>query len=185
MRRGIPTGILDAACGTADALHAVSPNLPPLFTLKHLAVESQVPYEFLRDVVMRSVYIESYRVFKLRKSAVGHAPTRFRYICVPQPYLLQTQRWIHTNILTQVKCHEASSAYHRDSKIIETARLHCGCRWMIKLDVTNFFESILEPSVYKAFLGMGYQPLRLRLCSRAADSLVHLEANARDSDIYS
>jgi len=192
VRRGIPTGILDAACDTADALHAVGPNLPLLLTLKHLAVESQVPYEFLRDVVMRSADIEPYRVFKLRKSTVGHAPTRFRFICVPQPYLLRTQRWIHTNILTHVKCHEASSAYHPDSRIIETARLHCGCRWMIKLDITNFFESILEPSVYKAFLRMGYQSLIAfelsRICTRLRhkkNPKVYVSASRRSYRIYS
>jgi hypothetical protein len=62
-------------------------------------------------------------VFKLRKSAAGHAPDRFRYICVPDPYLLRVQRWIHANILTHVKCHESSAAYHPDSKIRETASL--------------------------------------------------------------
>lgn len=41
---------------------------------------------------------------------------------------------------------------------------------MIKLDVTNFFESILEPDVYRVFRRIGYQPLLAfefaRLCTR-------------------
>lgn len=146
-RRGIATDVLDAAIATAESLAAVSPGLPPLFTLKHLAVETQVPYDFLRNVVKRASSREVYRVFKLRKASVGHAPNRFRYICVPHPFLLRAQRWIHAHILTHVKCHEASVAYHPQSKIRETAELHCGCRWLIKLDITNFFESILEPAV--------------------------------------
>lgn len=170
LRRGVSPAILDAACQTADALHAVGSRLPPLFTLKHLAVESQVPFGFLRDVVKRSSDIVPYQVFRLRKGSAGHAPDRFRYICVPHPYLLRAQRWIHANILSEVKCHEASVAYHHDSNIKDAAQVHCGCRWMIKLDITNFFESILEPAVYKAFRNMGYQALiafeLARLCTR-------------------
>ena len=169
-RRGIAAGILDAARATADSLLDVSPNLPPLFTLKHLAVETDVSYKFLREVVSRKNHAEHYRVFKLKKASVGHAADRFRYICVPHPLLLRAQRWIHSNILIHVRCHEASSAYHVESRIAETARMHCGCRWLIKLDITSFFESILEPSVYNAFHKMGYQPLVSfelgRLCTR-------------------
>jgi len=170
LRRRVPAAILDSACQTADALLAVSPHLPPLFTLKHLAVEAQIPYGFLRDVVKRSPSIEPYQVFKLRKGSAGHAPERFRYICVPHPYLLRAQRWIHANILAEVKCHEASVAYHRHSKIKDAAQLHCGCRWMVKLDITSFFESILESTVYRAFRQMGYQALMAfelaRVCTR-------------------
>jgi len=47
---------------------------------------------------------------------------------------------------------------------------HCGAKWLVKLDVTNFFESILEPKVYRVFRGFGYQPLvafeLTRLCTR-------------------
>ena len=169
-RRGISPDILSAARATADALASISPNLPPLFTLKHLAVEVGVPYSFLRSVVTRAQHEDHYRVFKLKKTTVGHAAGRVRYICVPHPLLLRAQRWIHSNILSHVQCHNASVAYHPGSNIRDIARQHCGCRWMIKLDVTNFFESILEPDVYRAFRRIGYQPLiafeLARLCTR-------------------
>ena len=105
-----------------------------------------------------------------KKKSVGHAPTRFRYICAPHPLLVRAQRWIHNRILCETRAHDASHAYSEGSRIIDMAKLHCGCRWMVKLDVTNFFESILEPDVYRIFHDLGYQPLMAfelgRLCTR-------------------
>lgn len=167
---GIPAEALTNADATAKALEHISPQLPRLFTLRHLAHEAEVPYNFLRAVVSRSSQVEPYRIFKLKKKSVGHEPTRFRYICAPHPLLLRAQRWIHSRILRETRAHDASHAYSEGSRIIDMAKLHCGCRWMVKLDVTNFFESILESDVYRVFHDLGYQPLMAfelgRLCTR-------------------
>jgi RNA-directed DNA polymerase len=52
----------------------------------------------------------------------------------------------------------------------EAASLHCGCAWLIKLDVRRFFESISEIAAYRVFLNLGYQPLvafeLARICTR-------------------
>src|SRR5688572_26967745 len=101
-RRGISPEILAAARLTAASLADVNPDLPPLFTLKHLATETSVPYQFLRDVVTRSSQPNIYRVFKLKKAGVGHDADRFRFICVPHPLLIRVQRWIHSNILVHI-----------------------------------------------------------------------------------
>lgn len=169
-RLGVPPEVLGNAAATAKALRAVNSRLPPVLTLRHLAQLTDVPYGFLRAVASRSRTVEPYRVFKLKKKGVGHATTRFRYICVPHPLLLRAQRWIHKQILRETHSHEASHAYDKDSHIIDSAKLHCGCRWMVKLDITNFFESILEADVYRIFRDLGYQPLIAfelgRLCTR-------------------
>jgi RNA-directed DNA polymerase len=44
------------------------------------------------------------------------------------------------------------------------------CRWLVKMDVRHFFESIREPRVYQVFSGLGYGALvsfeLSRLCTR-------------------
>jgi hypothetical protein len=84
--------------------------------------------------------------------------------------LLKAQRWIHNNVLKLGTFHEASCAYEPGSKIAEAAKLHCDARWMVKLDIKNFFESITEQKVYKVFRSFGYQPLvafeLARICTR-------------------
>lgn len=168
----IPQDILRRAVKTAAFTLKAAPKAPPIFTLGHLAQLVDVPYEFLRSVVSRGGEEELtfYRVFSLKKRDVGHKINRTRTICAPDPLLLKTQRWIHENILTKGSFHEASSAYQPGSKIKEVAELHCDASWMVKMDVTNFFESISEHAVYKAFRLFGYQPLvsfeLTRICTR-------------------
>lgn len=172
-RADITDSILQNAIDTAHLLRVKSPYLPPLFTLNHLSHCSEVPYPFLHRVIER-IEPDDYRVFKLKKTNAGHATDRFRFICAPHPLLLKAQRWIHSNILLQTTESEASFAYRKDRGILRAAKLHTGCNWLIKLDITNFFESILEPDVYQVFRGLGYQPLvafeLARLCTRVRAS---------------
>ncbi|MDI3248560.1 MULTISPECIES: reverse transcriptase family protein [Pseudomonas] len=167
----VPDDTLQNAVKTAKQMKH---GCPPIFTLKHLAHVANVPYPFLHRTISRTYRTEAYNVFKLRKPNVGHSPDRFRWICAPSEDLLRVQRWINTNILSRVEPHEASYAYDKRHGVLEAAELHCGAEWLIKLDLTNFFESILEPRVYDLFRSFGYQPLvafeLARLCTRVRSS---------------
>lgn len=72
--------------------------------------------------------------------------------------------------MARVRPHYASVAFSKGDKLVEAARPHCGARWLVKLDVRNFFESINETAVYRVFRSLGYQPLvsmeMARLCTR-------------------
>lgn len=188
-QKNVSPDVMASTCATANALLLKSPQLPPLFSLRHIAHETDVPYSFLRGVIERNDDVESYRVFKLKKQGLGHAPDRFRFICAPHPLLLKAQRWINSEILAKVPAHEASFAYVQGGGIVQAAKLHtdAGCRWLIKLDVTNFFESILEPDVYRIFNEMGYQPLvafeLARLCTRLRASGNPIQKNKIDPSL--
>lgn len=164
--------LLQRAVATVNAIRTANQNVPPLLTLKHLAICTEVPYTFLRSVVARGGMggERFYKVFTLKKKSVGHSAGRTRTISSPHALLLQAQRWIHQNILVHGEFHEASCAYRPGSKIYEAASLHCDARWMVKLDITNFFESITEQKVYRIFRKFGYQPLvsfeLARICTR-------------------
>jgi len=155
------SGVATNAAATGKAILQVNDRTAVLFTLRHLAYEADVPYDLLRRVVARAEGDAEtfYRVFTRKKKDVGHAPGRVRTICAPHPLLLKAQRWIHDNILRHGRFHEAACAYRPDSRITAAASIHCNAKWLVKLDITNFFESIYEPSVYKAYRSFGYQPL--------------------------
>ena len=166
--------IVSSARKIGEAIVAVHPDLPPIFTLRHLAHLSDVDYGFLRAVVARRG-IDPYRVFKVRKRAVpGESFRRFRVICVPSPSLMQVQQWICKNILALIRPHASSVAYSKGNKLVEAARVHCEARWLIKMDVRNFFESINEIAVYRVFRACGYQALvafeLTRICTRIGDT---------------
>lgn len=164
---GVPEPILQNAVNTAKQMKH---GCPPIFSLNHLSHLAGTTYTFLHQTVSRENEKEAYKIFRLRKPNVGHSPDRFRYICAPCEDLLRVQRWINTHILSRIEPHETSYAYDNRHGVLDAAALHCEARWLIKLDLTNFFESVLEPRVYELFRSFGYQPLvafeLARLCTR-------------------
>lgn len=177
---GISEDVLHAATTVAKNIQRNNPEIPIIFTLAHLSLLSGTRYSLVRSWIGRRGP-EPYREHFLRKSAskpkksekVG--PKRaWRRISIPTPALMKQQRWIVERILHKIPKHEASVAFHHGSSILEAARLHCGCRWLIKMDIENFFESIYEPKVYKVFASLGFPHLLAfeltRLCTRIMPS---------------
>ncbi|RMQ30731.1 reverse transcriptase [Pseudomonas amygdali pv. mori] len=164
----VPNAVMNAAIATSERTVAINSSLPPILTLNHLAHMTQVPYKHLRDYVTRDV--ESYKIFRVRKRARPGRPTSFRVICVPPPSLAVAQQWIVQHVLAKARPHTASTAFAPKCKLIEAAAPHCSSRWLIKVDVQRFFESISEIDCYRVFRSLGYQPLvsleLSRLCTR-------------------
>jgi RNA-directed DNA polymerase len=84
---------------------------------------------------------------------------KMRTISSPEPVLMEVQRWILANVLDQVKPHPASYAYTRGRSVGACARRHIGARFMIKLDLHNFFHSIDEYRVFSLYRDLGYNRL--------------------------
>ncbi|MFT5104363.1 MAG: RNA-directed DNA polymerase [Candidatus Latescibacterota bacterium] len=169
LANNIDPNIIEHAIQNAELVSAVNHKLPPIFSLRHLSHLVGVDYNLLRSVVERKG-IEPYKVFRLNKKTKGSQKRGFRIICIPDPFLMQTQRWIVKNIFAYGEVHSASFAYAEKCRVIDAANLHCKCRWMLKLDVRNFFESFSEIPAYRIFRSFGYQPLisleLSRICTR-------------------
>ena len=165
---GADRTVAERAARTGALTTSRHPDRPPVFSLGHLAHLADVPYLYLRDVVARQVP-DAYRLVRIHKR-VSSDSGRYRVICIPDPRLLRVQRWIAQAILRTASPHEASTAFAVGDRVVTAARAHCAARWLIKLDVQNFFESITEISVYRVFIELGYQPLvafeLARLCTR-------------------
>jgi retron-type reverse transcriptase len=165
-----PTELVDNAKRTRAMQRRRGRQLPPIFTLNHLSHLTGVRYSFLRDCVERYGE-EPYKVFRILKRALpGESKPRYRMISVPDDRLMAVQRWINQRILQELDVHPASTAFKRGQNIVDAASRHCGCRWLIKMDVVNFFESTSEQQVYHVFSSAGYQPLvafeLARICTR-------------------
>lgn len=168
-QQGVDPQVLRHAVATGEQIIAIHSSLPPVFTLRHLAHLTDVEYGFLRAVVTRDL-CDPYRIFRIPKSDDEAHARGFRIICIPDPSLMRVQRWIAHHILAFGRSHPACFAYAKGSDIKNAAMVHCGCRWLIKLDVRSFFESISEIAAYRVFSALGYQPLvafeLARICTR-------------------
>tara|TARA_R110002072_G_scaffold273000_1_gene433262 strand:- start:1776 stop:2912 length:1137 start_codon:yes stop_codon:yes gene_type:complete len=150
-----------AAVSIAKAIKNASPDLPVIFSLSHLAHLVDVSPKFLRSIIDRMN--DPYRHFRLRKKSGGKgskAPKRrYRDIYAPHPHLMRTQRWIAQNILNASHPHTSSFGFAPESDMLDAATLHCGCAWLLKMDVRNFFESITERQAYHVYRACGYTAL--------------------------
>ena len=143
LQRGLSDKLIEEALFAAHKVQ--ESGLPPILSLRKLARHVKVSYGYLRAVVARR-RDEAYRAFKIRKLCGGN-----RTICVPEPALLNTQRWINKHILSNIATHARSYAYASGCSPLACARMHCSCKWLIKLDIRQFFESISEIQVYRVF----------------------------------
>lgn len=150
--RDVPEDVLNAATEKIHRFYGRHSNIPALLSLRHLAHRSGTSYWRLRSAVERCP--KSYRYFTIGKRAGGR-----RTICVPEPELMQAQRWVTNQILNKQAVHAASHAFRPGSSILQCASRHCGARWLIKLDIAGFFDSISEISVFRIFRNLGYEPL--------------------------
>lgn len=129
-------------------------ELPGILSLKHLAIRTGTTYNFLRGAVSRKRSLKIYNKFSINKRSGGR-----RFIHVPTPELMKAQKWINIHILRSLQTHKASFAFTPGSSIYKCASQHCGAQWLIKMDITGFFESISEIQVHRVFKGLGYSPL--------------------------
>ncbi|MDD2336131.1 MAG: reverse transcriptase family protein [Geobacteraceae bacterium] len=162
---GAPPDYIDALYRNAQPL--AERGLPVILTLGHLAHVTNVSYRLLLGIVRRNS--DPYRVFSIKKRNGNK-----RFICVPEPLLLYVQRWIHSHILTN-KCSlcllsNNATAYMPNSSHVKNAKRHVGANWLVKLDITSFFESVSERQVYHVFRKLGYRAqvafCFARLCTR-------------------
>jgi RNA-directed DNA polymerase len=161
-----------AAISIAQTIKGVNSDLPVVLTLHHLSHLCDISPEFLQSVIFRK--IEPYTTFRVKKQGrsnkIPKPARRFRTICVPNPLLMQTQRWIAQNILNAISPHDASYAFAKGRDLVGAAQKHTGARWLVKVDVRNFFESVSEQQVYFAFRRLGYPSLLsfqlARICTR-------------------
>lgn len=171
LSQGISPDVLAAAMQTAKVILRVNPRLQPVLTLRHLAYLTDCDYGYLRAVIGRGIE-NPYRVFTIHKRPGPSGNARFRTICAPDSQLLKVQRWLVTNVLNHATAavHSTSKAFAPGCTLLKAAEAHCGARWLIKVDVQNFFESVSEIAAYRAFRSLGYQALvsfeLARLCTR-------------------
>ena len=178
-KAGISEEVIKRAIATAQRTLMRPNHGPPILTLGHLADYSGVELGRLRAYVARTGQ-DPYREFTIRKRPITGTKPRFRFIAVPEPRLLQVQKWIAKEILNRASCHAASTAFSPGSRLISAAAIHCDAQWIVKVDVRNFFESITEIDAHRVFCERGYQPLvafeLARLCTRLRDKHRHSDS---------
>lgn len=155
-----------------DARAVERDGRPALLSLGHLAQRTGASYRFLRRVVERD--LDPYRTFRIHRPSGEGRP-----IAIPEPTLMAVQRWLLKHVLYTKQTSSASYAYARGKSIRQCADQHLGARWLVKLDIHDFFSSIDERRVYSVFDQMNYPSLVAlelsRLTTRSAQFATHVD----------
>lgn len=154
------------------SLHLEKENLPTIFSLKHLSVITGIDYAYLRRIVSRNV--DPYRNIKFKKRS-----GKIRKISSPHDSLAKLQKWILKEILNQLPLSDSATAFRKNLSIKDNAEVHCEARWLIKIDLKDFFHSIDEIMIYRIFRKLGYTALLSfelsRLLTRSSKNVKRLK----------
>jgi RNA-directed DNA polymerase len=100
-------------------------------------------------------------------------------ISIPPRHLMEVQQWIAQNILRHVAPSSASFAYHPGSSPVLAAEEHCGCAWLLKVDIEDFFHTITEGRISVLFFQLGYPGLLAFELARLTTMLIPSPTLAR------
>lgn len=96
---------------------------------------------------------------------------KIRVVYKPCYSLKMVQKWILTNILYKIKVSNNCYGFvkSKGSLLKKNAEAHLGCKYLLKLDLKNFFNTLSFYDVYKVFASVGYPKevsvILARLCT--------------------
>lgn len=85
----------------------------------------------------------------------------YRQIYEPNDILKRIQKKILDKILSQLPISQYAKAYRTGGTLIDNAAAHIGKRYVLKLDITDFFGSISFEQVYSAAFHTKYFPKQI------------------------
>lgn len=92
-----------------------------------------------------------YRVFHIKKSNGGD-----REIAEPARNMKAVQAWINVNILQPILLLPQVTGFRKGNNILQNARAHEDNRYLLCLDIDDFFPSIKYPIIYYIYQKLGY-----------------------------
>jgi RNA-directed DNA polymerase len=85
-----------------------------------------------------------YKAYQIRKRLGG-----FRLIHHPSKRLKSLQRWLLANVIENLPVHQAARAYRKGQSIFANASIHANSRYLLRMDLSNFFPSITQVDIAK------------------------------------
>ena len=141
----------------AKKLHEQS--LPIIYDTQHLSLLVGYKKSYIKKALQFTSYF--YRTFDIDKKN-----GKKRTITEPLPSLKEIQYWILYSILEKIDVHNYSKAYIKGKSIKDNVRFHKNKKYVLTLDINNFFPSIKLNLVTKVFSDIGYSPILSNLLAK-------------------
>ncbi|MBG1199874.1 RNA-directed DNA polymerase [Staphylococcus aureus] len=107
------------------------------------------------DYFYKCLYVNDhfYNVIKIPK----RKKDEYRELMIPNMALKNIQRWILDNVLYRRQVHKCATGFVPRKSIVNNVIPHVGQKYILKMDIENFFPSITFKQVRKIFSEMGYK----------------------------
>lgn len=132
------------------ASHLFKKNLPIIYDQDHLSLLVGYDINYIKGAVYDTS--QFYRTFKIDKKSGAD-----REISEPLPSLKEIQRWILDNILYKCPVSKFTKGFVPNLSIRDNARFHRNQKFVLKLDIKDFFPSLKSGRVFNFFKRLGYQ----------------------------
>lgn len=106
-----------------------------------LAEDLSLSEESIRGIVLSGR--RRYRKFIIKKNSGGD-----REIFQPSVELKPILYWLRTNLLEKLPVHNISTAFGIGDSIVKNARIHKESLYSIRIDISNFFQSIRPDDLF-------------------------------------
>ena len=130
------------------AQRLMSQGLPVIFDVGHLAHYMDISKRRLFEIVQRKEY---YYYLVPKKNGAK------RRIIVPNDDLMSVQRWINKQILQTISPLDCVTGFVQGRSIVNNAKIHENKKYILNLDLKDFFESISIDRVERLFYSLGYK----------------------------
>lgn len=116
----------------------------------------------------KEIYYISNNISKhYKKVCIPKKSGGIRTLYIPNKKLKHMQRVILNEFLREYKISKCATAYHQGAALISNAKSHTNKKYILKLDIHDFFSSITYGRVYKMFFNhfpVKYAKLFAELC---------------------
>jgi len=122
-----------------------------ILTFEHICRLIGVDVHILSKIIHNQTYF--YHTFTIPKRN-----GKLREICAPSAVLLNCQKWIYQNLLKAIPVHKNCYGFREGFSIRNNAIEHLDTKFLLKLDLKDFFPSISIKRVIAIFINLGYSP---------------------------
>lgn len=150
-----------------------------ILSLDHLAALTGIEEGTMAEMISSNK--KFYRTFSIPKRNGGE-----RVISAPYPSLKQVQEWIYRIVLLpRTELPSCAVGFVPQKSIVDNAAPHIGAKYLLKMDLKDFFPSISLTRVIAAFQYLGYYPRMAYYLARLCCEDNHLPQGAPTSPILS
>lgn len=134
-----------------------SRGIPPITSAYCLAILFGYSLEFIYAMTKRPD--KFYRVFDIKNGK------KIRRIHAPKVALKVIQKWLGEHLSSNITFHPHVYGFVKGRSFVDAAKQHIGARWVLAVDIDNFFPSISKERVLLSLIDVGYSKQASELIS--------------------